>query len=66
MSRPRSNSFIRYSAMATQMAVIIGASVWGGLKLDESFSTRPIFVVILSLVGVSAAMYFVIKDLIKK
>jgi len=48
------------------MAVIIGRTTWGGIKLDQlaGFS-GPVFTIILSLLGVFAAIYAAIKDFIK-
>jgi len=49
--------------MAIKMAVVIAAAVYGGLALDERSETKtPWFTLILSLVGVGAAIYIVIKD----
>lgn len=60
------NAFIRYSGMALQMGIIIALGVFGGQKLDEHFSTdSPIFTIVLSLIGVAAALYLTIKDLNK-
>ncbi len=59
-------TYSRYSGIAVQMIVIILASVWGGIKLDELAGTEsPVFTAVLSLVGVIAAIYTSIKDLIK-
>jgi len=54
--------------MAFQMGATIALGVWGGMKLDEYYPiTRfPIFTICLSLLSVFAAMYWVIKDLLKK
>jgi F0F1-type ATP synthase assembly protein I len=38
--------------------------VWGGMKLDEVLHTKPWFTVILSLFGIAAGMYAVLKDFI--
>ncbi|MBX7051102.1 MAG: AtpZ/AtpI family protein [Flavobacteriales bacterium] len=66
-SRRRSDQIIRYSGMATQMAVTIFLGVWGGKKLDEYLKNEtPVFTLILSLLGVVIAMYNVIKDFIRK
>ncbi len=46
------------------MAIIIIAGVFGGLKIDEYFNTKPIFTLILSVLSVIIAIYFAIKDLI--
>ena len=62
------NDYAKYGAMGLQMAVIIGLGVFGGKKLDQYFGfiKPPVFTLILSLVSVFAAMYFVIKDFLKK
>jgi len=52
--------------MAFEMIVIIGGTTWGGVKLDELADTKPLFTVILSLFGVAAAIYIVIKGLLKR
>ena len=60
------NAYAKYSAMAIQMAVIIGGGSFGGYKLDEYYkNTTPIFTIILSLVSIGLAMYIVLKDFIK-
>lgn len=58
--------FARYSGIAFQMVGIILITVWGGKKLDEltGFQT-PVFTIILSLIGVFAAIYTAVKDFIK-
>jgi len=61
------NSYAKYSGLAFQMGIIIGGATWGGVKLDELVETnKPIFTIILSLLGVFAAIYITIKDFIKK
>jgi F0F1-type ATP synthase assembly protein I len=60
------NDFLKYTGMATQMAIIILAGVFGGRWLDAHYSmTTPIFTIVASLLGVSAALYFLIKDFIR-
>jgi hypothetical protein len=60
------SDFARYSGMAFQMFGIIFLTTWGGVKLDKltGFDT-PVFTIILSLLGVFAAIYTVVRDLIK-
>lgn len=59
-------TYTRYSGIAVQMIAIILVSVWGGRKLDELAGTDlPVFTAILSLLGVVAAIYTSIKDLIR-
>ncbi len=57
---------MRYTAMTTQMAVIILLAVLGGKKLDAWYPRDfPLFTLITSIAGVVVAIYFVIKDLIR-
>ena len=67
MSTPgRPENFIRFANMAIQMAAIIGLSAWGGKKLDVHFGNKtPVFTIGLRLLGIAAALYLVLKDLIK-
>jgi ATP synthase protein I len=56
----------RYTSIGVQMIVIILVTVWGGMKLDKLFGLKtPVFTIILSLLGVFAAIYTAIKDFIK-
>jgi hypothetical protein len=48
------------------MIAIILVTTWGGLKLDKIMGfENPVFVIILSLLGVFAAIYFAVKEFIK-
>jgi len=60
------NDFAKYSGMAFQMIAIILITTWGGMELDKlaKFNT-PVFTIILSLLGVFAAIYTALKDFIK-
>lgn len=58
--------FGRYSGMAFQMIGIILITTWGGIKLDKLTGfDKPVFTIILSLLGVFAAIYTAVKDFIK-
>lgn len=60
------NSFARYSGIAIQMVAIIVIMTFAGVKLDEKRgSETPVFTLVLSLLGVFAAIYTAIKDFIK-
>jgi len=49
------------------MIVIILLTTWGGTKLDKILELNtPVFTIVLSLLGVFAAIYVVLKDFIKK
>jgi F0F1-type ATP synthase assembly protein I len=56
----------RYSGIVFQMAGIILVTVWGGVKLDKLTGWHtPVFTIVLSLLGVTAAIYTAIKEFIK-
>lgn len=56
------NDFYKYSGMAIQMGITIAAAVYGGIALDEKLGLdTPWFTLLLSLIGVAAAIYIVIK-----
>ncbi|MFM1876076.1 MAG: hypothetical protein RL266_1813 [Bacteroidota bacterium] len=60
------NAFLKYSSMATQMAVIIVAGALGGIQLDKYLATQtPWFTGGLTILSVILAMYFAVKDLLK-
>ena len=60
------HDFDRYSGLAFQMIGIILVTVWGGVKLDTLTGWKtPVFTIVLSLLGVFAAIYTAIKDFIK-
>lgn len=61
------NEYMRYANMGFQMVVIIGLGVWCGIKLDKVTQLKfPVFSIVLSLLAVVIAIYFVIRDLLKK
>lgn len=61
------NSYGRYSSMAFQMAFIILLGTFGGHYLDVWIGWKfPVFTVVLSISSVFLAIYFAIKDLLKK
>ena len=58
--------FGKYSAIAFQMVGIILVTTWGGIKLDKLMGFgKPVFTIVLSLLGVFAAIYTAVKDFIK-
>lgn len=60
------NNYAKYSALAFQMAVIIGLGTFGGYKLDKLLGLDfKIFTIVLSLLSVVMAIYFAIKDFLK-
>ena len=61
------SAYAKYSGIVIQMGVIIFLTTWGGIKLDKVTGTeKPVFTIILSLLGVFAAIWVAIKDFIVK
>lgn len=61
------SDFAKYSGMAFQMFAIIFITTWGGVKLDKLADNKtPVYTIILSLLGVFAALYNVLKDFMRK
>lgn len=60
------NDFAKYSGIAFQMIAVILFTTWGGIELDKlaKFNT-PVFTIILSILGVFAAIYTAVKDFIR-
>jgi F0F1-type ATP synthase assembly protein I len=60
------NDFYKYSGMAIQMGITIAAAVYVGIALDKKLELEtPWFTLLLSLIGVAAAIYIVIKTTTK-
>lgn len=59
------DNFLKYGNMGFQLFAAIFLGVWGGMKVDEWLHTKPWFTIILSLFGISAGMYSVLKDFLR-
>ena len=62
----KSDNWIRYSGLGFEMIFIILLGVFGGIKLDNILNSKPLLTVLLSLAGVIMAIYFALKDLLRK
>ncbi len=60
------NSYAKYSAIGFQMAAIIGLGCFAGVKLDKLYNQSPLFTTLFSLLSVFLAIYYAIKDFIRK
>ena len=58
----RQSQIGKYSGVGVQMLVTIGLCTWLGIWLDEKYGWSPWATVILSLLGVFAAMYQIIRS----
>ncbi|MEX1000828.1 MAG: AtpZ/AtpI family protein [Crocinitomicaceae bacterium] len=60
------NPYLKFSGIGIQLMVTIGAGAWGGHALDEKFQNeKPIWTIILSLLGVAIGLYIVIRAVTK-
>jgi ATP synthase protein I len=60
-------TYAKYSTMGFQMAAIIFGLTYAGIKLDAHFKLSfPAFTIFLALLSVVIAIYFAVKDLLKK
>ena len=49
--------------MVVQMAVIIGGAAWGGHALDQRYQNeKPIWTIVLSLLGIAISLYLIIRS----
>lgn len=55
---------MKYATIGTQMMVLLGLGVWGGLKLDEKLHTSPLFLVLFPVVGLFISLYQLYRQLI--
>ena len=59
------NSYVKYSSLTTQMAVIIAAGTFFGNHLDKKNTSEiPIYTIILSLLSIFLSLYYVLKKTI--
>jgi len=67
LPKKQHNGYLKYSGMAVQMATIIIGGVLGGVELDKWLALKfPAFTLTLTLLSVFLAIYYFIKDVIKK
>jgi len=60
------SKFARFSGLGIQMGAVIAIFTWLGTYLDKKFvSKTPWWTIGLSLFGVMAGLYLVIKEVIK-
>jgi len=60
-------AYARYSSLAFQMLFIILAGVFGGRELDKWLAWKfPVFTVVFSVLSVFLAIYYAVKDFLKK
>lgn len=64
--KPKGNPFVRFSAIAFQMGILIGLGAWGGTELDAwAENQKPIYTIILCLLAIGISLYLIIREALK-
>lgn len=68
MSNADNNSrvWMRYAGLGTQLMVLLGLGVWGGLRLDSWLHLRALFVILLPLLALVFSLMQLYRNLNKK
>lgn len=61
--RNKTTTVLRYAGLATQLLVLLGLGVWGGLKLDEQLGFRALFVIIFPVIALIVSLVQLIRSL---
>jgi F0F1-type ATP synthase assembly protein I len=59
------NNAMKYAAVGTQMMVLLGLGVFGGIKLDERLHTSPLLLIVLPVLALFLSLYQLYRQLIK-
>lgn len=60
----KEGNWLRYSTLGIEMAVIIGAAVWGGVAIDRHRdATFPLFTILFAALGLTVAMIRLVRSL---
>ncbi len=60
-------SYAKYSALAIQAGLLVFGGTFGGFKLDSFLNLKfPLFTLVLSLSAVSAAIWLLVREVLKK
>ena len=63
---PLNSAYAKYSGIGIQMFAIIGVGAFAGVKLDDYLGNdNNLYTIILSLIAVFAAMFYVIRSILK-
>ncbi len=62
----RNAALLQYAGLATQLLVLLGAGVWGGLRLDARLGFRALFVIIFPVIALVVALLQIIRSLNNK
>lgn len=57
---------MRYASIGTEMLVLLGLGVWGGMKLDEKWNCSPLLLLVLPVLALGFCLYRLYRQLISK
>ncbi|MGC4231586.1 MAG: AtpZ/AtpI family protein [Niabella sp.] len=66
METKKYSAWLRYLGITSQLLVMIGLAVYGGIWLDEKFNLAPLLTVTLPLLVLGITFYKLIKETGKK
>lgn len=65
--KPYNNSnWLKYTGIASQLLVLIGLAVYGGIKLDERWHISPALTIALPMLALAMTFYQLITETNKK
>ncbi|OEK06864.1 AtpZ/AtpI family protein [Roseivirga misakiensis] len=66
MSEKNSNNYLKYSQLGIQLFLTIGICGWLGYKMDSWWNNgKPLFIILMILIGTTGAIYQLYKSLPK-
>jgi F0F1-type ATP synthase assembly protein I len=60
---PKYGNALKYASLGTQMMVLLGLGVWGGIKLDEYWNCSPLFLILFPVLGLTFSLYQLYRQL---
>lgn len=63
MPHKKRNYWMRYTTLATEMMIVLGVAVFGGLKLDDWLHTKPLFIIVLPTLALIVLLIRLVKQL---
>lgn len=65
-SKKKVNTYLKFTSIGLQMAILVTAAAFGGRWLDEKQGNEtPIWTLVLILLSIFASLYQIIREVIK-
>jgi len=65
-NKPKANAALRYTSIGSQLLVFLAIGVFGGLKLDELWHTKPLMLIVLTTLALVFSLVHLYRQLVKK